>query len=108
MGRGGALGAEVLDRGHDTSAEQHLPEPVDRDAGRQRVGRVRQPAGESEPVVRLAGRQRGQRGGQAGGNFRPGERRNDPRNRTCVGRVSWRSSMTITVGSVATKSSRAS
>ncbi len=47
-----ALRAEVLDRLHQARAEEHLPEPVDRHARRQRIVRVDEPAGEAEPVVR--------------------------------------------------------
>ena len=47
-----ALRAEVLDRLDQAGAEEHLPEPVDRHARRQRVRRVDEPVREPQPIVR--------------------------------------------------------
>ena len=44
VGRGFAVGAEVVGRGDDSAAEVVLPEPVDDDAGRQRLVGPGEPA----------------------------------------------------------------
>ena len=60
----GALRAEVLARLDQTAAEELLPEPVDRHAGDQRVGRIDQPAGQPEAVGRQLVAHRMQRAGR--------------------------------------------
>ncbi len=60
MAGGLALRAEVLGRLDDPRPEDLEPEPVDRHARRQRVVRLDQPSGQSQPVERRAGRQRRQ------------------------------------------------
>ena len=50
MRRRRALGAEVVLGLDQAAAEVRLPDPVDRDAGRQRVPRIDQPAGQVQPV----------------------------------------------------------
>ena len=74
MARRRALRAEVLVGLDEPPAEVRLPEPVDRDPGRQRVLRVDQPAGQVEPVGRLVrrDRQRRQHGRHAGLTTRRG------------------------------------
>src|SRR5438128_3392754 len=47
MSRRLTLDAEIVRRGHDAGAEMMLPEPVDNDAGGQRMVRARQPTGQS-------------------------------------------------------------
>ena len=67
-GRPFALSAEILGRLDEAGAEEHLPEAIDRHAGRQRVARVDQPARRAEPVGRR--RRLGRR--TAGGAGTPG------------------------------------
>ena len=51
MTRAFALVAEVLTGLHQSGAEQLLPEPIDRHAGRERVTRVGEPQRKAEPVA---------------------------------------------------------
>ena len=47
-----AAGAKVLAFRHQTASEKHLPQPVDRDPGDERILATGQPAGVPEPVLR--------------------------------------------------------
>ena len=42
MGRSFSQGTEVVHGGHQSSPEEVMPDPVDPDAGHQRVGRIGQ------------------------------------------------------------------
>jgi hypothetical protein len=48
-----ALAAEILRRGNKPTTEEELPEAVDRDAGRQRIAVVGEPAGQPEAIARV-------------------------------------------------------
>ena len=62
------LAAEIFRRANQPGAETHLPQPVDRHAGRQRMIVGGEPAGQPQPIIRLAGGKRRQHGGCAGGD----------------------------------------
>ena len=64
--RRGALRAEVLHGRDDAPSEDHLPEAVHGHPRRERMRRIRQPAGQAEAVVGQALGERRQRAGQAG------------------------------------------
>lgn len=55
-----ALRAEVVHRFDEADSEQHLPAPVDRHPGRERMPRADQPPGESETIIGRPLRQRGE------------------------------------------------
>lgn len=62
--------AEVIDGGDEAAAEEVLPDVVDCDAGRERVGGIDEPAREIEAVGPGAARgQRRENGGRAGLHF---------------------------------------
>ena len=72
MRRPGSLGSEVVERLHQPLAEGQLPEPVDHDAGRERIVAGDQPPRQVEacrPAVRDT--EWWERGGDAGGHDRP-------------------------------------
>ena len=60
MGRQPPLAAEVLLRRHQAAAEVHPPDPVDGDAGGERVAAIGQPAGQAEAIARRIGGERQQ------------------------------------------------
>ena len=65
----GLPATEVFGRPHEPRAEEHLPVAVDRHASRERVGRIDQPAGKSQPVwLRGVRRHGGKTGRHSGGD----------------------------------------
>ena len=74
MACGEAGGAEVIRRGDKPATEAVLPEPIDGDAGRERIGGTCDPLGQRPPPFD-AGGSRGpasEQFGEAGRNDRPG------------------------------------
>ena len=50
---GFSLRSEILRSLHNPGAEQLLPKPVNRHAGRQRIGRIDQPLRQAQPIARV-------------------------------------------------------
>src|SRR4051794_18543783 len=69
MGRVFSLHTEVFSRLDETDAKILLPEPIDVDASRERMGRIQKPFGETKAVRRCVGWERWENRRNAGTHF---------------------------------------